>query len=367
MAEKIRVAIACGGSGGHLFPGLAVAEALRARGHEALLLVSEKAIDSVALEGEQTVSARALPGVGWPGLSPRLVKFAGGLMRSWARCREIFSEFKPDVVLGMGGFSSVVPVAYARQKQMGTLIHESNAFPGRVTRLLAPRVNKTLLGFASCARYLSGARCVVTGTPVRKGLARVDRKAAAEQWGLDPNHHILLIMGGSQGAHGLNELILKMLPLLNEKQRESWQFIHLSGAADASVVEINYRRQRLRAVVEPFSQSMGYFYSMADLVVARSGAASLSEISHYGLPSFLVPLPTAANDHQTHNARAFEREGAALVFEERKTEPRELVLQIENLLSDSQRKTRMGQAALKLAAEEAAEKVVEEIEKCSHR
>src|SRR5208282_1518461 len=201
-----------------------------------------------------------------------------------------------------------------------------------VTRYIAPLVSKTLLGFAGCANYLRQARCVVTGTPVRRGLTRVDRAVAAEKFGLNPALPIVLVMGGSQGAHGINQLILKTLPMWHN-DREEVQFIHLAGRADANIAEINYRRQRLTAVVQAFSTDMEHFYSLADVVISRSGAASLTELSHYGLPSVLVPYLAAADDHQTFNARIFEKAGAARMLVESKTTPEALHQIVAELLT----------------------------------
>jgi UDP-N-acetylglucosamine--N-acetylmuramyl-(pentapeptide) pyrophosphoryl-undecaprenol N-acetylglucosamine transferase len=360
----LRIAIACGGSGGHLFPGLAVAEELRLRGHETLLLVSSKQIDAVALQGASEQATKAISTVGWPGFNPRLFRFATTLLRSWKECRAIFREFKPDAVLGMGGFTSAVPLLLASRRHIFTLLHESNAIPGRVTKLVAPRVNRTLLGFSACGSYLPGAHWVVTGTPVRKGLCRVPREEAAEKFGLNPESKTIFVMGGSQGARGINEIVLKMLPFVSN-QREHWQFIHLTGNADANIVEINYRRQRLTAVVKPFSSEMEYLYSLADLVIARSGASSLTELSHYGLPSILIPLPTAAHDHQTCNARIFEDAGAATLFAEGKLTAQRLTEEVTRLLNDPAECQRMGHAAHGLAGKEAAKRVAEEIEKCN--
>jgi UDP-N-acetylglucosamine--N-acetylmuramyl-(pentapeptide) pyrophosphoryl-undecaprenol N-acetylglucosamine transferase len=230
--------------------------------------------------------------------------------------------------------------------------------------LVAPRVNKTLLGFEGCAHYLQNSHWVVTGTPVRRGLARIDRAKAAEKYGLDPARKIILVMGGSQGAHGLNEVTLKMLPLLGAAEREAWQFIHLAGQADVQMVETNYRRQRLTAVVRDFSMEMDHFYSMADLVIARSGAASLTEISHYGLPSILVPYPAAANDHQTFNARIFVEAGAAFLFRESGVEPEELHALLVRLFNDNNELAAMAAAAHALAGDAAAARVAEEVETC---
>jgi UDP-N-acetylglucosamine--N-acetylmuramyl-(pentapeptide) pyrophosphoryl-undecaprenol N-acetylglucosamine transferase len=357
----VKIAIACGGTGGHLFPGLAVAEELRQRGHDTLLLVSAKQIDAMALQGANE-NSHALPGIGWPGfLSPRVFKFGRSLLDSWQECGEVYREFKPTAVVGMGGFTSAVPLLLGRRLHLPTLIHESNAIPGRVTRLIAPWMNKTLLGFDSCAHYLRRAHCVFTGTPVRRGLERIDRAVAAEKYGLNPALPIVLIMGGSQGAHGINQLVMKTLPLWHTN-REEVQFIHLAGQADANIAEINYRRQRLTAVVEAFSTEMEHFYSLADVVISRSGAASLTELSHYALPSVLVPYPAAADDHQTYNARIFQDAGAARLLVEDKASPEFLHETVTKILEDKTLRARMSAAAHALAGDGAAQRVAEEIE-----
>jgi UDP-N-acetylglucosamine--N-acetylmuramyl-(pentapeptide) pyrophosphoryl-undecaprenol N-acetylglucosamine transferase len=362
----MKIAIACGGTGGHLFPGLAVAEELRQRGHDTLLLVSPKQIDAIALR-ETNEASRALPGIGWPGIfTPRVFTFGTTLLRSWRECGAVYREFQPTAVVGMGGFTSAVPLLLGRRLHLPTLIHESNAIPGRVTKLIAPLVNKTLLGFGSCANYLRRAHCVVTGTPVRRGLARIDRAVAAEKFGLNPALPIVLIMGGSQGAHGINQLVLKTLPLWHGA-REEIQFIHLAGQADANIAEINFRRQRLTAVVRAFSTEMDHFYSLADVVISRSGAASLTELSHYHLPSVLVPYPAAADDHQTCNARIFQRAGAAKILVESKATPEDLFGQVAEILTNTELRRKMADAAAQLASEDAARRVAEEIEASCNR
>jgi UDP-N-acetylglucosamine--N-acetylmuramyl-(pentapeptide) pyrophosphoryl-undecaprenol N-acetylglucosamine transferase len=358
----MKIAIACGGTGGHLFPGLAVAEELRHRGHDTLLLVSPKQIDALALKGAEEQSSHALPGIGWPGIfSPRVFTFGRNLFESWRECGQVYRDFQPTAVVGMGGFTSAVPLLLGRRLHLPTFIHESNAVPGRVTRWIAPLVNKTMLGFAGCADYLRRAHCVVTGTPVRRGLERIDRAVAAEKFGLNPALPVVLIMGGSQGAHGINQLILKSLPLWHA-QREEVQFVHLAGQADANIAEINYRRQRLTAVVQAFSTEMEHFYSLADVVISRSGAASLTELSHYQLPAILIPYPAAADDHQTYNARIFERAGAARMLVESKATADELYAVVSEILRDAPLRRKMAEAAGQLAGENAAQRVAEEIE-----
>src|SRR5476651_1755230 len=363
----MKIAIACGGTGGHLFPGLAVAEELRERGHDTLLLVSPKQIDAVALEGAKDQQSHALPGIGWPGaFSPRVFKFGLSLVSSWRECGQVYRDFQPTAVVGMGGFTSAIPLLLGRHLHLPTLIHESNAIPGRVTKMIAPWVNKTLLGFEGCANYLRQGHCVVTGTPVRRGLGRIDRAVAAEKFGLNPALPIVFIMGGSQGAHGINQLILKTLPMWHG-DREEVQFIHLAGQADANIAEINYRRQRLTAVVQAFSTDMEHFYSLADVVISRSGAASLTELSHYGLPSVLMPYPAAADDHQTFNARIFEQAGASRLLPESKTTPEMLHQVVAELLTNAPMRSAMAKAASGLAGVDAAKRVAEEIEASCNR
>src|SRR5271170_6569966 len=358
----MKIAIACGGTGGHLFPGLAVAEELRERGHDTLLLVSPKQIDTIALEGAKEQQSHALPGIGWPGVfSPRIFSFGLSLFSSWRECGRVYRDFQPTAVVGMGGFTSAIPLLLGRRLHLPTLIHESNAIPGRVTKMIAPWVNKTLLGFEGCAHYLRRAHCVVTGTPVRRGLARIDRAVAAEKFGLNPTLPIVLIMGGSQGAHGINELVLKTLPMWHA-HRDEVQFIHLAGQADANIAEINFRRQRLTAVVQAFSTEMEHFYSLADVVICRSGAASLTELSHYGLPSVLVPYPAAADDHQSFNARIFEQAGASRLLVESKTTPETLHQVVAEILTNQPLREQMAAAARSLAGVDAAKRVAEEIE-----
>jgi UDP-N-acetylglucosamine--N-acetylmuramyl-(pentapeptide) pyrophosphoryl-undecaprenol N-acetylglucosamine transferase len=358
---RLRVAIACGGTGGHLFPGVAVAEELRARGHEALLLVSPKQIDAVALRGTG-LTAHALPAIGWPGVSARALGFAWKLWQTWNECGRIFRDYRPTQILGMGGFTSAVPLYVGRHRRLPTFIHESNAVPGKVTRLVAKQVNRVLLGFEACAGHLSAGSCVVTGTPVRAGLQKLDRAQAAERFGLDPQASTLVVIGGSQGARGLNELLLKTVPRWSAK-RGQWQFIHLTGPADADRVEAFYRREKQTAVVKPFSAEMAAIYSLADVVVGRSGAASLTELAHYGLPSVLVPFPAATDDHQTRNAEVFVRAGASYLLPEATATDETLDALITPLMENPDARNFMACAAQSLAMPRAAAQVVEELER----
>src|SRR5881397_3599705 len=193
--------IACGGTGGHLFPGIAVAEVLRDRGHEVMLLVSEKDIDALALSGRASFQFEKLPTVGLPSpFSPAILGFIRRFYQSFSLCRSIYRKFKPQVVLGMGGFTSTAPILAGRMRGVSTFIHESNAFPGKANRLTARMVRAVLLGFKECAQFFPRVPSEVTGTPIRNALKPIDRGDARRRLGLRDDLTTLLVMGGSQGA-----------------------------------------------------------------------------------------------------------------------------------------------------------------------
>src|SRR5947208_13230107 len=188
--------IACGGTGGHLFPGIAVAEVLRDRGHEVMLLVSEKDIDALALSGRENFRVEKLPTVGLPSpFSPAFFGFLRRFYESLALCRSIYRTFKPQVVLGMGGFTSTAPVLAGRIRGIATFIHESNAVPGKANRLTARMVRAVMLGFKECAPFFPKARTEVTGTPVRTELVRMTANLQGRKPGLQKDLPSLLVMG----------------------------------------------------------------------------------------------------------------------------------------------------------------------------
>ncbi len=352
--------IACGGTGGHLFPGLAVAESLRARGHEVLLFVSEKEVDALALSG-RSFPFEKLPTVGLPSLySPAIFGFVRRFMESLSRCRAIYRKFNPQAVLGMGGFTSTAPIMAGRMRGIATFIHESNAIPGKANRMTAKMVRAVLLGFKECAPFFPNAQTEVTGTPIRTELKRLDRVEARTRLGLSPDLQTLLVMGGSQGASGINQAMIRALPALKGMPL---QVIHLSGTRDERLMADNYQREDIRAFVAPFHHRMEEAYSASDFTVARSGAASLAEISFYGLPSILIPFPYAAEDHQTRNAEIFVREGAAAMVKESELSGDKLAKHIQEFAKDEERRRVMSEKCRTLAPSDAAAMVASTMEK----
>ena len=371
----MKVVIACGGTGGHLFPGLAVAEVLQARRHHVKLLVSEKAIDRAALEASTGCSSRsgsiaveALPAVGYAGAG-RVVPFCLGLMKATRGCVAAYNRFEPDVVLGMGGFTSapaILGARWFRRRGTAALIHESNAVPGKANRWAGRVADHVALGLADCARYFGRKPVTVTGTPVRAALRHGKVDGARERLGLESDRLTVLVAGGSQGAHAINAGIAGALPWLRERANDL-QFVHLTGMKDEQFVREAYRGNGIRAVVMSFCGQMELAYSAADMVVARSGASTLTEIAAFGLPSILIPYQRAAGNHQWYNARVFERAGAARLMDEPPGEPtsggenggsgKEFANVIGDLADDEARRGGMSRAARSLAVDDAADRI----------
>jgi UDP-N-acetylglucosamine--N-acetylmuramyl-(pentapeptide) pyrophosphoryl-undecaprenol N-acetylglucosamine transferase len=358
----MKIAIAGGGTGGHLFPALAVAEVLQERGDEVVIFISEKEVDALATRDRTEFRYEKLPTIGMPKLlSPAIFGFAKRFNESLAPCRALYKKFQPDAVLGMGGFTSTAPIFAGMRRKIPTFLHESNAIPGKANRLNARMVDVVLLGFEDCAKFFPRSKCEVTGTPIRKTLAqRVPREEALEAFGLQKERKTLLVMGGSQGAHGINEAMIRALPQLKELPL---QVIHLTGAQEEQLMIANYRRESIPAYVAGFCHKMENAYSIADFAIARSGAASVSELSHFGIPSLLIPYPAAADNHQALNAEIFERAGAAAVLKQADTTADTLVEKVRWFLDDPARLNAMSGRCLRLAPRNAAQRVVETIEK----
>jgi UDP-N-acetylglucosamine--N-acetylmuramyl-(pentapeptide) pyrophosphoryl-undecaprenol N-acetylglucosamine transferase len=357
----MKFAIACGGTGGHLFPGLAVAEILRARGHEVLLLISEKQIDTIAIRDRPDFQIKRIASIGMPSIwslqvFPFVAKFGSGFFACWS----LFRSWQPSAVLGMGGFTSTAPILAGRLLKIPTFIHESNAIPGRANRINANLANMVLLGFAECVKYFPEKPTQVTGTPIRTGLQKaVDREAVSRNLRLKPGLQTVAVIGGSQGAHGVNEAVVGAL---HQFALKPVQFIHLTGREDHQSVYDRYRQEGIPAFVAAFHYQMEEVYGAADLIVARSGAASLSEISYFGLPTILIPYPFATENHQSLNAAIFSRSGAAEVLEGADANSENLGNSIERLLSDSKKRHLMGEKMRSMAVADAATRIAELLE-----
>lgn len=359
------IAIACGGTGGHLFPGLAVAEQLIKRGCVVTLLVSPKEVDQQAVKMARGVEIVTLPAVGLQ--NRNYFSFGGSFLKSWLAARKVFQQRKPAAALAMGGFTSAPPILAARQLGAKTFLHESNTIPGKANRWLSRFVDQCFVGFPQASARLRNRNVVVTGTPVRPQFQPRDPAVCRTALGLDPNLPTVLVMGGSQGASGINDLMMAALPFLAAREPQP-QFLHLTGPSDVEKVRRSYAEKNMRAVVHPFFAEMDLALGAATVAVSRSGASSLAELAAMRVPSILIPYPAATDDHQYYNALAFEETGAAHLVSKRSVPPvslEPLFLRmftgrlVAGLIENASLREQMQTALAKWHAPRAAEEIAE--------
>ena len=348
------VAIACGGTGGHIFPGLAVAGCLRDCGCDVVALISLKKIDQEATRAARGVAIETLPAVGLSGRN--YLQFIAGFWRAYRLAKLRFAQRPPQGVLAMGGFTSAPPIHAGRKFGAALFLHESNTIPGRANRWLARFVHQAFVGFPSAANRLKNVQVRHTGTPVRPQFKPMDAGWARAQLGLREDAPVLLVMGGSQGAHAVNELVRAALPLLSSKLG-GWQFMHLTGEQDEQAVRTAYAALGLHAVVHAFYDRMELALGAATVAISRAGASSLAEIAAMRLPAILIPLPTAADNHQWHNARAFSEAGAAVLLEQNAATPENLWQALEPIAREPEARARMADAVSRWHKPQAASEI----------
>jgi UDP-N-acetylglucosamine--N-acetylmuramyl-(pentapeptide) pyrophosphoryl-undecaprenol N-acetylglucosamine transferase len=351
-----RVAIACGGTGGHLFPGLAVAEELLHHGCAVTLLISPKEVDQQAVKSATGVKIMTLPAVGLSQGS-RLA-FVRGFWESYGAARVLFKAEQPEAVLAMGGFTGAPPVLAGKFMGARVFLHESNTIPGRANRWLSWVIHQAFVGFGEASPRLHARSVKITGTPVRAEFKPADAAACRLALGLDPKRPVLLVTGGSQGASGLNQLVIDALPLLAKRLPEL-QLFHLAGPSDAGKIEEAARAAGIKAVVHPFYTKMHLALGAASVAVSRAGASSLAELAAMRVPAILVPYPAATDNHQQHNALAFEKTGAACLMEQERATPELLASKITELIQNTGGAANMREALDKWHAPRAAEQIAE--------
>ncbi len=356
--------IAGGGTGGHLYPALAIARGLRVvdDGCDIRFVGSRYGLEARVLADENEVfyplNIRGIQrGIG-PVSFGRNLLFPWRFARSRWRCHRIIREFAPHVAVGTGGYASGPPLLAAQRNRIPTLIQEQNSFPGITTRHLARRANMVCLTYKSSARYLKGDNWVLTGNPVRFEGRRPDRNEARSRLDLPARKQVLFILGGSQGSRPLNDHF-----------REHWRtytetmWAHLlwqTGPTDCERVREAVGNAK-QVTILPFITDMAAAYSAADLVVCRAGAMTLSELTYVGLPSVLIPLPGAAADHQTRNAQVLVRHKAARMVAQSELPHGALEKILKKLIRYPDRLKSMGKRAKKLSRPDATATIVQHI------
>ena len=357
-----RVVFAGGGTGGHLFPGIAVARALVRRHPDAYVVFvgTGRGIEARALAREgfrfEPIRSAGLMGKS-PGAIARTVALAP-LTVFDAAC--VLRRARPDLVIGLGGYSAGPVVLLAALAGRSTMVMEQNAVPGMTNRMLAPVVRAAAVSFEATTSCF-GTKAFVSGNPVREGFfdaARIDRAARA-------GPPAVLVLGGSQGAHTLNVALVAAAPGL-AAMSGGIRIIHQTGERDRDRVRGAYRQAGVHARVEAFFETLHEQMRAADVVVCRAGATTLAEVAAAGLPAVIVPLPTAAGDHQRRNAAVFAAAGAAEVIEEIDLE-RRLAPRVTALAGDRGRRTAMSRAAVRMARPDAVDRVLRRAEQLMGR
>jgi UDP-N-acetylglucosamine--N-acetylmuramyl-(pentapeptide) pyrophosphoryl-undecaprenol N-acetylglucosamine transferase len=355
----MRVLLATGSSGGHIFPALALMDQLKASGADVLMVLPKKnSSGEIAGESESIkyIHASSL------GLKLGSKNISGAyffLIGAWEGLRAII-EFKPDVVVGFGSLNTVALLFWAWLFRIKTVIHEQNAVPGRANRLLAKFVDRVAVSFVQTSSYLkiSRQKIILTGNPIRKGLVRLGRKEALDFFNFKEGKFNILITGGSQGSHKLNTVCSAALSGCDEKN--NLQLVHISGAQDFRLINQVYAQAAIAHKVFNFFHDMQYAYSIADLIICRAGATTIAELQRFGLPALLIPYPFAYA-HQLNNAKVLEDSGSAMIIRDEELCVEKLRDIIRELMGGSQKLKTMRQAYSRVQILDAAGLLANEV------
>ena len=360
MTHPLRVIISGGGTGGHIFPAVAIANELRRR-------LPDTEILFVGANGRMEMTrvpeaGYKIVGLDITGLQRRLtpqnLMFPMRVLRSVRKAGRLIKEFRPDAVVGVGGYASAPVLLAATSRAIPSLIQEQNSYAGLVNKLLSRRVGRICVAYDGMEKFFPREKIVVTGNPVRSEIASGDRAEALKYFGLDPNRKTLLVVGGSLGARTLNLATAAALPRLREAGVQLlWQTGKLYFPEAQKQAE-PYERDKLQAL--EFIQRMDLAYAAADVVVSRAGALSVSELSLTGKACILVPSPNVAEDHQTKNALALVSKGAAVLITDEHAATR-LYDEALRLLADTERQHQLSARVRELARPNATTTIVDEL------
>ncbi|MCK8817335.1 undecaprenyldiphospho-muramoylpentapeptide beta-N-acetylglucosaminyltransferase [Natroniella sulfidigena] len=360
----MKILISGGGTGGHIYPGLAIAKSLEQRNDdvEIAFVGTEQGLeaDIVPKEGYQlkTIQVQGLPRK----VSLDLIKAAFKSLVGFFEAKLILNNFEPDIVVGTGGYVCGPIVLAAALSNIPTVIHEQNAYPGLTNRLLAKVVDKIALSNLDAKEYLKDLdKVVLTGNPIRPAILEQNRTKAFKELGLNPRQKVILVFGGSRGAKSINQAVVK---LYKEIKGSNLQLLHITGKngfeeVEAKAEELGINNMESgQIIIKPYLYNMEAALNVADLVISRAGATGLAEITACGIPAILIPYPYAAENHQEYNARSLERKNAAEVILDQELTGDKLSEVVNELIFDEQKLKKMAQASKELGQPDAAKNLV---------
>ena len=357
-AKPLRVLIAGGGTGGHIYPGIAIAREIRRRDPAAELLFvgTERGLEMKIVPAEgfrlETITISGLKGRG----RFKQLKSLLAIPKSLLDARRILQRFQPSVVVGVGGYSSGPPVLMAALIGIPAMLQEQNALPGLTNRLLARVVRKVATAFRECEAYF-GSKAVLTGNPVRADFSQVPARRGTEPF-------TLLVFGGSQGAQPINQSVIEALAIL-KPQIQDLKVIHQTGEREFPRIKQAYEAMKVDADIRPFFSDIPVQFAAADLLVCRAGATTLAELTVAGKPAILVPFPQAADDHQRKNAEALAQAGAAEMILQKDLNGPALAARIRYYFEHREELRRMEHNSQALGRPDATERIVDLVEELS--
>ena len=360
MNKKFKLIIAGGKTGGHLFPGIAIAQALERLSENAKILFvgTDAPFETNTLQAygyaHKAIYSKPIKG---GSLLGKLISVSIILI-SLTQALVIMKTFKPDFVIGVGGFSSFAVVLAAWLLNIPTAIQEQNAVPGMTNRMLGRLAGTIFTSFEHTQGFTNNPKVHYVGNPVRK-VKRSDADKNALDLDIHPDRFTLLITGGSQGASSINTAIMNAFELMDNLNQ--FNIIHQTGIKEEALIQDRYRQLNIKATAKAFFHDMPNIQKMADLIITRAGAGILSELCILGKPAILVPFPHAADDHQTVNAKTLEEQGAAIMINDAELTGNSIKTMIESLMQDPSRLEKIGKTLKTLAMPDADQTIATHI------
>lgn len=372
MKIRMRVIVAAAGTAGHINPGLAIANKIKQEepDSEIIFIGTTRGLENDLVPragyGLKTIEAYGLS----KQISIANFKKMWATLMATGKARKIIKEFKPDIIVGAGGYICGPVVWAANKEKIPVILHESNAFPGKAVKMLAPKAETVLISFEEARIRIPNAKNIVcTGTPVKivkKEYSKEEKTNILTSIGVNGNKPIVLVFGGSQGAQKINEAIIG---ILENKINKDYQIIWATGPKQFDIIKEELASKNIdinnieNAKILPYIYNMEEIMNVSNIIVARSGAMTITEISNLGKPSILIPLPNVSQDHQLYNAKVLENVGAAKIILNNELNKNNLENEIEKIIKDPQLMHKMEEKAFSKSVTDVQEKIYEEIKK----
>ena len=372
MKIRMRVIVAAAGTAGHINPGLAIANKIKQEepNSEIIFIGTTRGLENDLVPragyGLKTIEAYGLS----KKISIANFKKMWATLMATGKARKIIKEFKPDIIVGAGGYICGPVVWAASKEKIPVILHESNAFPGKAVKMLAPKAETILISFEEARSRIPNARNIVcTGTPVKivkKEYSQEEKKKILTSIGVNGNKPIVLVFGGSQGAQKINEAIIG---ILENKMNKDYQIIWATGPKQFDIIKEELASKNIdinnieNAKILPYIYNMEEIMNVSNIIVARSGAMTITEISNLGKPSILIPLPNVSQDHQLYNAKVLENAGAAKIILNNELNKNNLEDEIERIIKNPQLMHEMEEKAFSKSVTDVQEKIYKEIKK----